>query len=105
MSRREKIIDDLARTAGETAGLVAGIANQAKSSIRSRIDELAHNMDLVPRADFERIESMLIKSRKEQEELKQRIAALESIINPKSNKKTDTNTVKKPLKKKAKKKA
>ena len=34
-------------------------------------------MELVPREDFERLESMLIKARQEQDEMKKRIQELE----------------------------
>ena len=80
MSKREKIIDDVARVAGGAVGLMSGLAGQAKSSLRTRIDGIAHDMDLVPREDFERLELMLTKSREEQEELKNRLKALEDAV-------------------------
>ena len=80
MSRREKIIDDLARAAGETVGLVNGLASEAKSTIRAKIDTVAQSINLVPREDFDRLELMLVKCREEQEQLKTRIETLENLV-------------------------
>jgi BMFP domain-containing protein YqiC len=74
---REKILDDMARLAGGTAGFVGGLKRQIKGDLKSRVDEMAQRMDLVPREDFERLESMLVKAREEQEALAKRITALE----------------------------
>jgi BMFP domain-containing protein YqiC len=80
MSKREKIMDDAARVAGGAIGLMSGLATQTKASLRSRIDDMAQSMDLVPREDFEKLELMLAKSRAEQEDMKSRLKALEDAV-------------------------
>lgn len=79
MSKREKILDDIARVAGEAAGLISDTGAQVSGSLRARVDDWAARMDLVPREDFERLEAMLAKAREEQEVMKQRIESLEKI--------------------------
>ncbi|MDH5722365.1 MAG: accessory factor UbiK family protein [Alphaproteobacteria bacterium] len=76
MSNREKILDDLARFAGGTIEIISGAKNQARESAKSRIDELAQRLDLVPREDFEHLEATVIKLREEQEALKKEVKAL-----------------------------
>jgi BMFP domain-containing protein YqiC len=80
MSAREKIADDIARAAGGAIGLISGAAKQANAALRSRVDDMAQNMNLVPREDFEKLELMLIQSREEQESLKKRVEALEHAL-------------------------
>lgn len=77
MSKRERILDDIARLAGGTVGLISDTGKQAAETARARIDDWAMRMDLVPREDFERLEAMLEKARQEQDSLVKRIEALE----------------------------
>jgi len=77
MKPKDQVLDDIARIAGGAVGIFSGFANQAREEIRSRVDELATRMDLVPREDFERLEAMLAEARKEQSRLSARIDALE----------------------------
>jgi len=77
MSKREKILDDITRVAGDAVGLLSETGQQVGETLRTHVDDLAMRMDLVPREDFERLEAMLIKSREEQEDLKNRIEVLE----------------------------
>ncbi len=77
MKPKEKVFDDIARMAGGAVSIMSGVSKQVREEIRSRVDELATRMDLVPREDFERLEAMLAKARKEQAELLKRIEALE----------------------------
>lgn len=80
ISKREKIMDDVARVAGGAAGLLNDAGKHAKDTLRTRIDDIAQDIDLVPREDFERLEAMLIESREEQEKLKKRLSILEDKI-------------------------
>ena len=72
-----QILDDLAKMAGGTMSFVSSARDQVKQEIRSKIDEVAESMDLVPREDFERLEAMLQQARLKQEELEKRLSALE----------------------------
>ncbi len=83
---KEKILDDVARVAGGTVSVLSGFSHQAKEDIRTRIEEIADRLDLVPREDFERLEAMLGKAREEQQDLTKRIEALEEQIKTKKRK-------------------
>lgn len=77
MQKREKILDNVAQLAGGTASIVSGLSQNIRAEIKSRADEAADRLDLVPRQDLERIEAMLQKALKEQKYLKLRIEKLE----------------------------
>ncbi len=77
MSKREKLLDDIAQIAGGAIGIAHDTKGQLRDIIRTNIDALAQDMDLVPREDFERLEAMLITAREEQETLKKRVDDLE----------------------------
>lgn len=78
MQAREKILDDVARVAGGAVSALGTLRRQVKDEVRTRIDELAQRLDLVPREDFERVELMMFKAREEQTNLLKRIEALEA---------------------------
>ncbi len=67
MSSREKIIDDVARAAGGAIGLITDVGREAKSVVRSKIDTIAQDIDLVPRDEFERLEALVFSLIEEQE--------------------------------------
>ena len=82
MSKKEKILDDMARMAGGAVGTIGNIRDQMKVEIRLRVDEMAMRFDLVPREDFERIGDMLKQARIEQDDLRARIEKLEETLTP-----------------------
>ncbi len=77
MNKSSQILDDLAQLAGGAAGIVSGVQQQIKDDIKARVEDMATNLDLVPREDFDRIEALLQKALSDQEELKKRLDALE----------------------------
>ena len=86
MGNREKILDDIARIAGGAVGIVSDTGKQAGEALRTRVDDLAMRLDLVPREDFEKLEAMLSKAREEQDDLKKRVEILEKEILSKDKK-------------------
>lgn len=77
MQRKDKILDDIARVAGGGVSIFSGLNQSIKDEIRSRIDDMALRLDLVPREEFERLESMLTMARTQQEQLEARLKKLE----------------------------
>lgn len=73
-----KIFDDLAKVAGGAAGALSGLSGEIKNEIKSRVDEVAMKMDLVPREDFERLEATLAQTRSELTQMSERLDALET---------------------------
>lgn len=75
--KQNKIVDDIAQLAGGAVGLLNGVQQQIRDDVKARIEEMASDLDLVPRDEFERVEAMLQKALSEQEELKARLEKLE----------------------------
>lgn len=86
MQTRNRIFDDLAKVANSAVGTVAGVKDEIEQVIRHRVEHFIGNMNLVTREEFEVIQSMLEKSRNEQEDLKLRIAELKTDIKTLSGK-------------------
>ena len=78
MMGKEKMLDDLARIAGGAVGIASNAKNQIKTDVKTRIDQLALDADLVPRSEFERIEAVLAETRSQLEILTKRVEALEN---------------------------
>lgn len=51
-----KIFDDLARVAGGAMNVFSSLREQILSEVKTRVEEVASKMDLVPREDFDRLE-------------------------------------------------
>jgi BMFP domain-containing protein YqiC len=83
MVTKERVLDDLARVAGGTVGVLSDLGRNIREDLKTRADDLANRLDLVPREDFERLEAVLTNTRKIVEQQGKKIAALE-----KQNKKT-----------------
>ena len=97
MSKNSQFLDDIARVAGGTVGVLNNLREQLQGDIRLRVDELATRMDLVPREDLERVELMLEKALNEQKDILKRLEKLEE------KKPAAKKTTKKSAKKKKKK--
>ena len=95
MLEKEKVLDDIARLAGGTVSALSGLRSQLKGDLRARIDDVAQRLDLVPREDFERLETLLIAAREDQKKLEARIASLEQTLGTTSPAKTKTAKSKK----------
>lgn len=57
MGSDKKIFDDLARLAGGAVNIMSGLQQQVRDEIRSRFDEFAARLDLVPREDFDALQA------------------------------------------------
>lgn len=77
MPGKEKILDDVARVAGGAVNVLSGLQKQIREEVRTHVEDVAAKLDLVPREDFEKLETMLSKAREKQDEQEKRIAALE----------------------------
>lgn len=72
------MMDDIAQLAGGAAGLMSGVQQQIRDDIKARAEEMATNLDLVPREDLERVEGMLEKALSDQKDMLARIEKLEA---------------------------
>lgn len=48
-----KLFEDLSRLGGSAAGILNDARNQIKEDIKTRVDEMAARLDLVPRENFD----------------------------------------------------
>ncbi len=96
-ARDNRLLDDIARVAGGAAGLLGSVRQQIAEEIKARIDDMADRMDLVPRADLQRVEAMVAA-------LQKRVDALEGKKASAAKKPAAKAPVKKTTKKTAKKK-
>lgn len=77
MPSNARILDDIARVAGGAASVISGLREQVSNDVKTRFEDMADRMDLVPRADLERVEAMLANIVRQQEEFEKRMEALE----------------------------
>ena len=91
-----KILDDLAQMAGGAVSIASNLRTQIHQDIKARVEEMADRLDLVPREDFERLETMLKEYRLTQADLLKRIEKLEKGSAPTPKKKTPPKTTKTP---------
>ncbi len=72
-----RILDDLGRLMTDAAGVASGVRREIDSLVKSQIDRLLRDADVVTREEFEAVREMAVLAREENEALKARIAALE----------------------------
>ncbi|MBL6929086.1 MAG: accessory factor UbiK family protein [Rhodospirillales bacterium] len=77
MQTRNRIFDDFARVANGAVSTIVGIKDEIEAIVRSQLEKILGEMDVVPRDEFEAVKAMAAKARSEQEWLEKRIAALE----------------------------
>ncbi len=78
MNERPKFFDDLAGVAGGAMSALAGLREEAESTIRARVEEVIRKLDLVRREDLEAVQEMAANARAAQATLEARVLALEA---------------------------
>lgn len=76
-----KILDDIARVAGGAVNIVSGMQEQLREEVKSRVEDAAFRMELVPREDFDQLQDMV-------SSLSQKVTDLEKQIDSLATKKT-----------------
>ena len=64
MGADPRLLDDIAKVAGGAVNIFSGMQEQFREEIRSRMDEIATRMDLVPREDLDQAIAMIMKLQK-----------------------------------------
>jgi BMFP domain-containing protein YqiC len=77
-SPASRIFDDLGRLMTDAAGVASGVRREIDSVVKSQIERLLRDADVVTREEFEAVREMAVLAREENEALKARIAALET---------------------------
>ena len=78
MQTRNRIFDDLSQLMTNAAGVAQGVKDEAETAVKSRVERLLQDMDLVTREEFEAVREMAVKAREENEALMAWIEALEA---------------------------
>ena len=81
-----RLFEDLARMATGAAGSFSDIRQQIKTLVKERLEIVMSEMDMVTRAEFDRVKAMAEKARLRQEELEERLAILEGKKKPPARK-------------------
>lgn len=78
-SARENLrfMEDMARMAAGAFGSFSEVRSQLKSLVKERVDSMLSELDMVSRAEFDRVEAMAQKARLRQEQLEKRLKTLE----------------------------
>src|SRR5437667_1562318 len=82
MQSQNRFFDDLARVAAGAMWTLSGVRSEIETRIREQLERVLAGMDLVSRDEFEAVKAMAAKARSEQEDLQQRMAALETRLAP-----------------------
>lgn len=67
----------MAKVAAGALGSFTELKDQVRSMVKEGVEQIMGQMDMVTRAEFERVEGLAQKARERQIELEKRIAALE----------------------------
>ena len=105
MQTDNKFFDDLAKLGQSAAGTLHGMKSEVEAMIRTRLEHILMNMDLVSREEFDVVSDMAKTARAENEKLAQKVRALEKDLQAATDKapqkkkssvkKKSTKTVKK----------
>lgn len=73
-----RILDDIARLATDAAGAAQGVRREVETVVRTQIERLLRELDVVSREEFEAVREMALLAREENDKLAARLAALEA---------------------------
>jgi len=73
-----RLFDDLSRLMTDAAGLAEGARRELETLLKSRLERLMAEMDVVSREEFDAVRDMAALARAQNEKLEARVAALEA---------------------------
>ncbi len=73
-----RILDDLGRLMTDAAGVASGVRREIDGIVKSQIERLLRDADVVTREEFEAVREMAVLAREENEVLKARLDVLEA---------------------------
>lgn len=78
MATNNRLFEDFARVAQGAAGALAGLRDELETRVKDQVDRVLSRMNLVRREEFDAVQTMAAKARREQEALAARVDALEA---------------------------
>ncbi len=86
MQTTNRLFDDLARVANGAVTTLVGIKDEVEAIVRTQLERLLAEMEMVPREEFDAVKEMAANARAEQEKLEKRVAELEAKLAPAAKK-------------------
>lgn len=78
MNTPNRLLDDVARLVTDAAGAAQGVRREVETVVKTQMQRLLADMDVVTREEFEAVREMAILAREENDRLAARLAALEA---------------------------
>ena len=72
-----RILDDIARLATDAAGAAQGVRREVETVVKTQIERLLRDLDVVTREEFEAVREMALIAREENDKLAVRLKDLE----------------------------
>ena len=82
-----KFFDEVAKVMTNAAGAAQGVRNELDTLVKSQVERVLGDLDVVQREEFEAVRAMTQKAREENDALNARIAELEASLAIKSKQK------------------
>lgn len=73
-----RILDDIAKLMTDAAGAAQGVRREVQGVMKSQVEKLLADVDVVRREEFEAVKAMAEKARAENERLAARLAEMEA---------------------------
>jgi len=77
-----RFFDEVARLMNDAAGVASGVRREFDTLVRTQAERILRDLDMVKREEFEAVKEMARLAREENEALKARIEALETVQKP-----------------------
>lgn len=77
---QNRILDDLSRLFSDAAGAAGGVRREIEAVVRSQLERLVKDMDVVSREEYEATREIAISAREETEKLALKVAELEARV-------------------------
>lgn len=86
-----RLLDEIAKLATDAAGVAQGVRREAETAVKSQLERLLSDMDLVQREEFEAVRDMAAMARDENDTLRADLQALRDEIDSLKNAKRTTS--------------
>jgi BMFP domain-containing protein YqiC len=82
MNAPNRLLDEVARLVTDAAGAAQGVRREVETVVKTQMQRILADMDVVTREEFEAVREMAIMAREENDRLAARLAALEGAARP-----------------------
>ena len=77
MNAPNRLLDEVARLVTDAAGAAQGVRREVETVVKTQIERLLRDLDVVTREEFEAVREMALIAREENDKLAARLKALE----------------------------